>query len=281
MPAGDDILVPQAPDLNGCTGFGSELGRAGDILAGMMPITLGEMDSIRLMNRTDTKYMTDVRTLLDVLEKASASGYLVFENGGRVLGYRSMYYDTPQLKMYMDHHNGRAVRQKLRTRCYVSSGVTFLELKSKNNHGRTKKKRMEIPSDMYLTERLGDAGELSWLEGRLDCPAAELSPSLETVFSRITVVDPDRTERTTIDSDISFKNVRTGLSAALGCLSVIEVKQDGLKPSRLRDILLECRVKPFRLSKYCIGTALTSPSVRTGRFKERLIMINKMKEKYD
>lgn len=249
------------------------------ILDQMPPVALEEMDAIRLMNRVDTKYLTDLETLDKVLEKAREKAYFVFETaGGRIHQYRSLYYDTRNLQMYLDHHNRRLVRQKLRTRSYVSSGVVFLELKNKDNHGRTKKKRIEIPAENYWMMSLNNESVLNWLESRLRYPAASLSPSLETVFSRITLVNPDMTERSTIDFGLRFNNVRRGTSADMGPLVIIEVKQDGNRPSILRDILLDCRVKPVRISKYCIGSALTDSDVKSGRFKRKLILINKMKE---
>jgi len=65
----------------------------------------------------------------------------------------------------------------------------------------------------------------------------------------------------------------------MGDLAIIEVKQDGNFPSKMRDMLLEYRVKPVRISKYCIGTAMTDDSVKSCRFKQKLLLINKMKNR--
>lgn len=256
---------------------GSEAMQIEELVRTMNPITLADMDSIRLMNRTDTKYLTDTVTLAGILDVVAERDYMVFENSGtRIQEYRSLYYDTPDLGMYVDHHNCRLTRQKLRTRCYVGSNQTFLELKSKNNHGRTKKKRIEIHPALYRTDIISDAEEVSWLNGKLTYASDRLSPALETCFSRITLVDSERTERSTIDMELVFNNPRKGTCADIGNAVVIEVKQDGNRPSRFRDILLEYRVKPVRISKYCIGTAMTDTSVRSGRFKHKLIMIDKL-----
>lgn len=40
------------------------------------PITLERMDAIRLMNRIDTKYVTDILLLREILEDAQRQGYL-------------------------------------------------------------------------------------------------------------------------------------------------------------------------------------------------------------
>lgn len=242
------------------------------------PIELAQMDSIRLMNRIDTKYLTDVSTLRKILENAADCGYFVLETSGRrIQEYRSMYYDTPFLQMYLDHHNRRLVRQKLRTRCYENTGQTFIELKSKNNHGRTKKNRLEITRDGYQMTAIEDGVISKWLDEKMSYERAEMSPSLETLFHRITLVNPEKTERSTIDFGLRFNNIRCETSADMGDLVIIEVKQDGNLPSRIRDILLELRVKPVRISKYCIGIALTDDSIKTCRFKQKILLINKLK----
>lgn len=46
--------------------------------------------------------------------------------------------------MYCCHETGHANRQKLRIRAYVNSGLCFLEVKTKNNHRRTHKKRITM-----------------------------------------------------------------------------------------------------------------------------------------
>ena len=137
-----------------------------DVIDKFTPIDLTQMDSIRLMDRIDTKFLTDLCTLKQILGKAADCGYFIFELfGRRIHGYCSMYYDTPSLQMYLDHHNRRLVRQKLRTRCYETSGQTFLELKSKNNHGRTKKKRLEIvPAQYWMMALHGDSFQNGLME---------------------------------------------------------------------------------------------------------------------
>ena len=97
-------------------------------------ITLDEMKSVRLMNRVDTKFVTTIPRLYDLLEMAQ-SEYLMQEIGGvRSSAYTTLYYDTPKLEMYIMHHNGCLGRQKVRVREYVDSGQMFLEVKNKNNH---------------------------------------------------------------------------------------------------------------------------------------------------
>jgi len=234
------------------------------------------MDEVRLMNRIDTKYCTDAATLLELLDDAARRGYRVLEvEGLRLSPYNSMYYDTDALRMFLDHHNRRLVRQKVRTRVYVSSGQTFLEIKRKNNHGRTRKKRIEIPSDEFADFRRDTAAD-RFLTEKSGYLADELKPRMETLFDRITLVNAARTERLTIDTGLRFVNHDTGLSGGLGPAVIIELKQDGRAESEMKRILLDHRIKPIRVSKYCIGTTLTNPSVKSGRFKPKLRLIEKV-----
>ena len=249
------------------------------VLDTISPILLGEMDSIKLMNRIDTKFLTTEATLVHVLEDAAARGYRALETEGtRISAYDTLYYDTTGLQMFLDHHNRRLVRQKVRTRTYVGSGQTFLEIKRKNNHGRTKKMRTEIPPAGFRDFSAEPAAR-QLLEKYSAFPAEVLSPALETLFRRITLVNAARTERLTIDTGLRFRNARNGREASLQDAVIIELKQDGRAASEMKDILLDPRVKPARLSKYCIGTTLTDGAVKSNRFKPKVRMIEKTIDK--
>ena len=242
----------------------------------LSPITLEEMNAVKLMNRTDSKYVTNEATLLRLLEAAAAAGYRVLQSdGGRLNPYDSIYYDTDGLTMFYLHHNRRLVRQKVSTRSYVASGDTFLEIKRKNNHGRTSKKRLEIPAD-----KLADFGSVpqacEYLSRHSWFTAQQLSPSAETRFSRITLVHPALTERLTIDTRLEFKNFRSGLDTSLQDAVIIELKQDGRAASPIKNIFLDLRIKPLRVSKYCMAVTLTDPVAKTGRFKEKVRAIEKI-----
>ena len=84
-------------------------------------------------------------------------------------------------------------------------------------------------------------------------------------------------ERVTIDSDITFHNRATGIDADISRLLVIEVKHKvGAPLSNIERALHEMHILPRRMSKYCIGTALTDPSAKHNRFKPKLLYINKV-----
>ena len=247
-----------------------------DILPLLQPITLAEMDAVKLMNRIDTKFVTTVPMLERLLQQAAERGYRVLEaDGTRLCPYDTLYYDTPDLRMFTDHRNRKLVRQKVRTRVYLSSGDTFLEIKHKNNHGRTRKKRTHIAPEAF-----GDFREFpdaaAYLAVKSDFTAAQVSPALETRFDRITLVNQALTERLTIDTALRFRNCRNGGEADIPGGVIIELKQDGRAESEMKEILRALRIKPFKVSKYCIGTALTDPHCRPGRFKLKIRQIHKL-----
>lgn len=240
------------------------------------PVSLEEMDSVKLLNRIDSKYVTDAGTLVSLLEDARAAGYRALEtSGARVSPYTTVYYDTDALKMYLDHHNKRLVRQKVRTRVYENSGDAYLEIKRKDNHGRTRKKRTPIPSDELLGFGV-DASACDYLARHSAYTADMLQPVLSTSFRRITLVNAAMTERLTIDTDVRFRNYRTGLGGSLKDAVIIELKQDRRYASQMKGILLDHRVKPLRVSKYCIAETLTDPSAKRNRFKEKVRSIEKI-----
>ena len=242
-----------------------------DIIRTYHPITLDEMSGIKLMNRTDTKFVTTVSRLKLLLALAHDDYRAQDIDGMRIASYYTAYFDTPDNNMYIVHQNGHAGRQKLRIRSYMDTGLNFLEVKTKNNHGRTKKKRMAV-GDMMLD----DEAKLAFLSTHLHYEPQELAPALTNRFRRITLVNAAMTERLTLDSGLWFHNERTGQERAMGELVVVEVKRDGLCPSPAFDMLRELRIHPHGFSKYCMGTALTNPEPASNRLKPKLRDVEKI-----
>ena len=123
------------------------------ILDSFNPISLDEMSSIRLMNRIDSKYLANEEQLKQLLLMAQGEYMVQAINGVRQSEYSTQYLDDRYNTMYLNHHNGRLTRQKVRIRTYVDTGDYFFEIKLKNNHGRTKKKRIHLTgADTYVQD---------------------------------------------------------------------------------------------------------------------------------
>lgn len=260
------------------------------IIQTFSPITLDEMKGIRLMNRTDTKFVASVCQLERLLQMAKDEYSIQEIAGKRNMDYATVYYDSPDYMFYNCHHNGHARRQKVRIRSYVETGQSFLEVKTKDNHGKTRKCRVAAsPSGLSphecsaesiccasVTGFNADDALRQFLLDKLNVSPSLLERKIANRFRRITLVNRARTERLTIDTGLEFYNICTGESYALPHITVIELKRDGLQPSPVLAMLRQLRIHPSGFSKYCIGEALTNPLLRKNRFKQRIRYIMKL-----
>jgi hypothetical protein len=230
------------------------------------------------MKRTDTKFVTNNEMLMKLLELTRERYSAQHNNGKCIAGYRTVYWDTPKThEMFRQHHCGHFPRTKVRARTYLDSGHCFLEIKKKDNHGKTRKKRIEIPSiEAVIYDHYGE----EFLMERTGYTFKDIIPTVENNFHRITLVNDAKTERLTIDFGIHIRNHETGAEADFDNLVIIELKRDGRVPSPVLAMLRELRIKPSGFSKYCIGSALTKPTLKRNRFKPRFTKIGKLLNKY-
>lgn len=241
------------------------------LLSAFEPIALEQMESVRLMNRIDTKYVTTLPLLIELLRLACGS-YRVQEIAGvRNQSYRTLYYDTCGCDMFFEHERGRKARQKIRIRSYENSAAAFLEVKTKNNKGRTNKKRVPLlPDDPGIEAHTDFLRSCSRYEPR------ELYRQIENSFSRITLVNDRLTERLTIDTGLTFRNLATGSRRTLAELVVVELKREGNTPSAVLDMLWRLRIHPCGFSKYCMGMALTNDRLKQNRLKPRIRAVDRL-----
>jgi hypothetical protein len=146
--------------------------------------------------------------------------------------------------------------------------LTFLEVKRKNNHKRTKKKRMEVISLEKCSETEGAEEFLKKRTKGMEFK--DLHPVVQNMFQRITLVNYGKTERLTIDFNVQFMNFETGNYRDTDNLVIIELKRDGNVFSPVVSILRDIHVHPSGFSKCCIGMALTDKSLKQNNFKERI-----------
>lgn len=245
-----------------------------DILTTFRPITLAEMDSVKLMTRSDEKYFLPVDQLSAILQSAQAEFQVLEKHGKRLLGYESLYLDTADHEMYLVHHNGKLNRYKIRIREYKDSHEFYFEVKFKDNRRVTKKRRTAIGADCdYHSDDIRN-----FMVQHSPYLPELLNPALYSYFDRITLVNIDIRERITIDINPSWHI--DGREASLPNVAIMEVKS--FRPSSSSGfgyILREARIAPRRLSKYCIGTALLYPELKHNRFKSKLMLLDKYNNK--
>lgn len=233
-------------------------------------IQLEQMDQVKLMNRIDQKFWFHEDKLQRILQLVSHDYYVLDIEGQNEFLYLSTYYDTPVDRMYLKHHNGNLNRYKIRRRSYLSSGISFLEIKFKNNKGRTSKKRIQTKIDGHAFTK----EERDFISAHTPYSCMDLSPSLINQFSRMTLVNRNFKERCTIDRNLQY--TKNGSWIKLENLTIIEIKTDGRQSiSPLAFALKEERIRASGFSKYCVGRVLTDQDLKRNGFKRKIRKIEK------
>lgn len=242
-----------------------------ELLDPFEPITLQEMDRVKLMNRMDTKFafrFSDLNTLLPLL----TLNYRVLTiEGTNTPHYESLYFDDERFSFFRDHHNGKGDRFKVRIRKYVESNLFFLEIKHKIK-GRTDKKR--IVTDQF-NEVLPES-DLAFVQNELQANK-NLVPTMWNSFQRITLVSKTENERLTLDFNILFE--KDGVKKSFKQLVIAELKQEDLnRNSVFYQLMKEQRIRPYRLSKYCLGSVeiYGEDKLKFNRFKKKLLYLKKI-----
>ena len=242
------------------------------IITDFSPISLDEMDDVKLMSRTDTKFAFKANKMPLLLQKLLPFYRVLAIDGKLIHDYKSLYYDTDDRKFYLDHHNGRVNRNKIRFREYVGSKLTFLEIKLKNNKGKTIKKRMKVDA---ISNELSEKQQ-SYIEKIIGKPM-EVNAKQWINFSRITFVHKTQKERLTMDVNLTFENENE--KGDMKHIVIAEVKQERMsRSSDFMRIAKEMHILPIRISKYCLTTLALNPELKKNRFKEKVLFINKLKQ---
>jgi hypothetical protein len=223
------------------------------------------------MDRTDTKFVFHSSHLSKILSTLKGN-YKVLQVNNKVLSYyETLYYDTKNFDLYLQHHNGKLNRYKIRHRTYVDSNSGFLEVKHKNNKGRTLKTRIKKQDVPYNF----DVNSLKFLASKLPFNPLVLIPKLWVNYNRITLVNLEIGERVTIDTGLEFIDTEKN-KIALNNLVIAEVKQDKKNPSTFISAIKEFGIKPGSISKYCMAASYLNTQLKTNSFKLKLNQISKI-----
>ncbi len=242
------------------------------------PISLTQMDQVKLLNRQDTKLVIPVKQMNTLLEVLAPDYYMLEVANKRISAYTSLYYDTVDWESYSEHHNGHKNRYKVRYRNYVDSDLSFFEIKFKSNKNRTVKTRIRVPQEHIVTE-LG-AEEIELLRATTPLDPALLFPMVWVYYKRMTLVSKDLSERVTVDLEIGFHRFGEQAEPIIHSpdLAIIEIKQERFnrKSIALRTLHDE-KIFPIRLSKYCLGVmSCYDGQIKKNSFKAKLLRIAKI-----
>jgi hypothetical protein len=235
----------------------------------LAPIGLDDVMRVAaLQTRVDRKYLVPAGILQDLLQRLGARMSVLTIEGRTLFRYESVYFDTPQLTAYRQHAHERRRRAKVRTRTYVDSGDCLLEIKSVGARGETVKTRHPYPFEhRYVLDEEARALVTSDAGGVL--PSAELQPVVTTAYGRATLVDCEAGSRLTCDVDLEFRTPGLIKSGPTGSV-LIESKAVGAATTPADRVLRELGRRPISLSKYCVGMALTDPSLPANKWNREL-----------
>jgi hypothetical protein len=242
-----------------------------EILNDFANVGLEDTSKVSLMKRVDTKFIISRLDLNDLLLNINDYYHVLEVNYNRIQNYNSQYFDTDNFQFYLDHHNGKQKRKKIRIRKYNSSNICFLEVKNKNTKGQTIKNRIKV-DDIKQSLSVDDYSYIRSVIGY----DLSLKKSASNDFDRITLISKQFDERLTIDLNIKLEfdsNIKH-----LDSLVIIELKQNKLnRYSPLFRILKEKSINPLRISKYCISLALLNKQLKNNLFKFKIKQINKLR----
>ena len=263
--------------------------------------TLEDLNSAAsLLTRVDRKYLVASSAAQNVVDALTGRALVLDIDGRRSFSYASTYCDTPGLDSYLQAARKRRHRFKIRTRSYLDSGLTFLEVKTRGPRGATIKQRLDYraaDADRLTEEGIDFVVEcLAPLTGSAQearRTAQSLRPVMATTYRRTTLHLPDDDARATIDTDLAWTAlaprsgassgsssttgagrtrptvVGRGASRAAGPFAVVETKNPA-RHSPTDRYLWAAGHRPSRISKYATGMAALHPELPANKWHRLL-----------
>jgi hypothetical protein len=242
------------------------------VLSKFNPIGLEEMNSVKLMNRIDSKYVFSVNKLIGLLDRAHEHYSILQLDHQRNFPYRTIYLDSPDLMFYNQHLNGKLPRYKIRYRIYEQNGQSFLEIKYKTSNDNTIKERINyIPGEELL-----DPAGITFVNGIVPVDASSLKPVLTSRFVRLTLIGLKTAERITIDYNLTFSDT-SGKVVEFPLIAIAELKRERLnKQSLFNNLVKEFDIRKTGFCKYCIGMSLLYNLPKQNKLKPKFLLISKI-----
>ncbi len=243
------------------------------LISGFASINLKEIENVSLQRRSEFKFIFHIYRLPDLLNQLVENFMILEIQGDRIQKYHTIYYDTDDYRMYLDHHNGKLNRYKVRIRNYLLTESTFLEVKFKDNKNITRKKRTLLNDTIKKVQQDNEG----FISKHTPYDFQKLHETIENTFVRMTFADKQMTQRLTIDTQIAYQNLHS--SKKLNGLVIAELKQIHTESKgEVTQIMHHLGIYPQRISKYCIGQALLNHNLKHNRFRPHLFKIQKIIE---
>lgn len=242
------------------------------IVAAQPTINLEELLEVAaLLNRTDRKYIVTAAQLEALIAALAGDIRVLLVDGMRTFRYESMYFDTPDRDSYRAAAHRRRRRFKVRTRSYLDSEQTYLEVKVRDARRRTVKLRRPYPfaDRALLNAEARDFVSEVFAEHAIPTElVGSLMPTLHTEFRRTTVLVPSAGCRMTVDTDLTVSHP-DGASRTIADLIVLETKSDA-QDRRVDRLLWRMGVRPKSVSKFAIGSALLDADLPNNKWSRTM-----------
>ena len=179
----------------------------------------------------------------------------------------SLYYDSPDMRSYLEGFDGDQIKKKIRLRSYSNTTSVFIELKEKYGQIVNKKRVMtsserayqfmrnpevEILGDNLSEKEISELNEIRYLITRY-----KMQPKVVVSYIRYPFVSIyDHNTRVTFDYNVCFRDYDLSVDGSCGekilpsgCF-ILEVKYNSLLPKWLIPILNRHNIKLQKMSKF-------------------------------
>lgn len=240
------------------------------ILSKFKTVTLQDITEFGLMDRVETKYVMHKKDLISFISTLPPNLNLLTFNTDPVSIYKTEYYDTEHNSMYLDHHRGKLNRYKVRVRSYENTRTAYMEIKFKNNKGKTLKTRTDINFD---NTHLMNDNLIEFVEKNSPYDLNLLKPYITTNYNRTTFIDMQNQIRLTLDTQLSFEDADK--SQTFENLCILEIKKTSAEQTYIERTMHQLGYKEFSISKYCLAMA-SLKNLKKNRFKSKINRLNKI-----
>jgi len=222
--------------------------------------------------RKEYKFLIPLDLLPEILSHLKYDFVYCTHDGDVIHRYKSTYYDTPDLKLFRFHRQGKWNRIKIRLREYVDGEVNhFIESKEKIKKVHTKKERAKI-HDLNADVLNHDFVKKNLSKHGVE--VAELEPKIKIGYSRLFLVSKETHRRITVDFNIYAENRFCETVDLLNDYCVLEIKDTGIPRDLIKYLQRTHKIRRTGFSKYCLCMCLMNDDLKGNKWK-RILRLNK------
>lgn len=235
-----------------------------DVLDRFDGVSLSELDErAALLRRVDNKYTVTPDQFAGLTGRLGSDHQILDIDGQRAFAYSTTYFDTPDVRCFVDHVEDRLPRFKARSRLYEDSGECVFEVKLKRSADETDKRQIDYPEQdrRQLTDEAMECLRSALADVDLG-PPEELEATLTTEFDRVTFAAREGSERFTCDFGVHLIGGQDDARMRQGLILIETKSVSGQSPADRE--LARMEIPTIALSKYRVGMSLVGSAQEFG-----------------